>query len=740
MAVETLIREFSYKPGAAKAPEAIRFAFLDPADLIVTHIAADTGTANVLSAGLHYVIAGNGRTASATIAATGTWPANDLFRVVRSTGLKQPAKIPPGQPLPSADIERELDRSALTAQERQADHDRLNAVALKLPDGEVAEPLPKASERAGGGKVLAPDPVTGGMKILPASMFGKGERGPNGYSAATLEQLKAAPVTDGPLMCAPDGQKASVYNYRNDRDYTGLWDNENYIASDSGGTGAWVKQGADSIRAGNGETVQESLDRKANPAGTRTALSTLPTTAPAILTEGVPAASGRFGTFIFRYADLSSLVTADPDQGICIAPSSDTTGASGAWVRVFDGEINAKWFGAVGTGAITNEDIAINAAIKAAIAYSSYSSVGMAVRIPAGSYKIVSTIDTTAGGTGQVALRGDGEFATRIFPQSDITAIKMASSYIRCGGFSVEFSPAAAASIASTRLAVVFASSSNQLAYAEVSHISTLYAYRGFTLPNYTGGTMGNTYLTTLRKLSSIASADYGFYFDSKNGSTTLRMEQCYAKCFDMVGSAYGKGYYFNNINDIMLEGCAVDGSIDSWIFAQNYNTFIVNGFAVESCKIVSSVATAMYFNGSSNKIDGLKFIGCTFDVKSGNARALFFAGNAQRNTVRGFSEQASTVGSGTTKYVIAFANAATWVYVPDESVPYTSILDNGFYSQLTYGGVRYSRTNNAPTAGANLQGAVVMNREPSAGGSPGWVCVTAGTPGTWKEMPNVAA
>jgi hypothetical protein len=44
-----------------------------------------------------------------------------------------------------------------------------------------------------------------------------------------------------------------------------------------------------------------------------------------------------------------------------------------------------------------------------------------------------------------------------------------------------------------------------------------------------------------------------------------------------------------------------------------------------------------------------------------------------------------------------------------------------------------------APTTGTWAQGDVVWNTGASAGGSPGWVCTTAGTPGTWKAMANLA-
>lgn len=45
-----------------------------------------------------------------------------------------------------------------------------------------------------------------------------------------------------------------------------------------------------------------------------------------------------------------------------------------------------------------------------------------------------------------------------------------------------------------------------------------------------------------------------------------------------------------------------------------------------------------------------------------------------------------------------------------------------------------------APTAGTWAKGHIVWKADVAAGGSPGWVCTTAGSPGTWKAMANVAA
>lgn len=45
-----------------------------------------------------------------------------------------------------------------------------------------------------------------------------------------------------------------------------------------------------------------------------------------------------------------------------------------------------------------------------------------------------------------------------------------------------------------------------------------------------------------------------------------------------------------------------------------------------------------------------------------------------------------------------------------------------------------------APTTGTWVQGDIVWNTSVAAAGSPGWICTTGGTPGTWKAMAAVAA
>lgn len=45
-----------------------------------------------------------------------------------------------------------------------------------------------------------------------------------------------------------------------------------------------------------------------------------------------------------------------------------------------------------------------------------------------------------------------------------------------------------------------------------------------------------------------------------------------------------------------------------------------------------------------------------------------------------------------------------------------------------------------APTDGAHAVGDIVFNTAPAAAGTIGWVCTTAGSPGTWKTFGTIAS
>lgn len=109
---------------------------------------------------------------------------------------------------------------------------------------------------------------------------------------------------------------------------------------------------------------------------------------------------GGHGDFRFDDSDNSASVTADPGQGIYVPPNSDTSGASGCWVRQYSGALNVKWFGATGNGS-TDDTTAIQNAIDQA---RNTASTTAEVYMPAGTYITSSTLNIT---TNFLKLRGD---------------------------------------------------------------------------------------------------------------------------------------------------------------------------------------------------------------------------------------------------------------------------------------------------------------------------------------------
>lgn len=135
---------------------------------------------------------------------------------------------------------------------------------------------------------------------------------------------------------------------------------------------------------------------------TRTVLKALDTTIDkvAYLSE-----SGRAGAWIWRAGDYSALIAVDTQEGMFIKANA-IAATAGAWVRVYSGDINVKWFGALADG--SDDQPEIQAAVNVCGALG-----GGFVLIPCGSYSIGSSITISKS---FVRIRGDGVLATQIVP------------------------------------------------------------------------------------------------------------------------------------------------------------------------------------------------------------------------------------------------------------------------------------------------------------------------------------
>lgn len=162
------------------------------------------------------------------------------------------------------------------------------------------------------------------------------------------------------------------------------------VAVANGGTGGTTAQAAaQNLSVASQVSSLAALKALSAPSGTQTVIIQYRNTA----------GDGGGGTWVWRSGDQSANVTADAQSGVWAAPSSATTGASGAWQRLYNEKVNVKWFGAKGNGA-TNDATAIQAAINFV-----QSLGGGTLWFPYGTYLINSTLSVTKG----IKLEGEGE-------------------------------------------------------------------------------------------------------------------------------------------------------------------------------------------------------------------------------------------------------------------------------------------------------------------------------------------
>jgi len=158
------------------------------------------------------------------------------------------------------------------------------------------------------------------------------------------------------------------------------------LAIANGGTGAATANGALNAllpsQTGNAGKILQTDGTNTSwqigsggvtPVATRTALAALSTALGVAFLEE----AGRQGNFVWNSANLSAKVTLDTQQGVYVAPASDPSGASGAWVRQFNEAVNVGWFGAKADNVT---DVTANIQVADAVARA----LGLSVYIPGG--------------------------------------------------------------------------------------------------------------------------------------------------------------------------------------------------------------------------------------------------------------------------------------------------------------------------------------------------------------------
>lgn len=105
-------------------------------------------------------------------------------------------------------------------------------------------------------------------------------------------------------------------------------------------------------------------------------------------------------------------------------------------------------------------------------------------------------------------------------------------------------------------------------------------------------------------------------------------------------------------------------------------------------------------------------------------------------NTNYGINFVAATLSSGMVVTENRFLRNGAGEYV----IKNTAFYGNSMYDTTKKSDFLPVRESSAPTSGTWTRGDMVLNVSPSAGGNIGWVCVTGGTPGTWKTFGAISS
>jgi len=542
------------------------------------------------------------------------------------------------------------------------------------------------------------------------------------------------------------------------------------------------------------------------------------------------AEAGRAGSFVFDPSDLSAKVAADPVQGIHVPPTSDPSGASGTWVRRFDGPLNVRWFGATGDG--TTYD---GAAFVAAIAYlratgfngDTYYQGSPKLLVPAGHYFLgTTTLDLNH----TLVIEGEGSGlsggrATRLRWAAGATGIRVqrhntsgAQATIASGQNGGDGSI-----IRGLNLVGGFAGTEGEFhgihlrarAVVEDCFISDFQG-DGIHSNVVTGGSPeGNANNSVINRVS-VYRCRKGLYFDGADSNACLvsMLEASANRTWGVddssfLGNSYlachtaangwdgalgsiptacthgGKRYY---VKVGQAEWCATNAP--SGTTADNLGWGHVGSGGTYN-GVAQWASGTTFREGGAYKTDNLNarnvFIGCysegdqspaqltspTIEVGGLHAAGLkgtgvYFGNSFGRLTATKLGSVDDATGNllgmepgllefghpTNGQYTLEWMNADLVWTIFRSSVPSNwAFRLSGETTTLNVGKRRLDFPNGfglndkkvlsgsaAPTSGNYVQGDMMFNSAPSAGGSMGWMCVAGGSPGTWKAMGSLAA
>lgn len=355
----------------------------------------------------------------------------------------------------------------------------------------------------------------------------------------------------------------------------------------------------------------------------------------AVLTE-----SGREGNFVFSTSDLSTSVAADTAQGIYVPPSTDTSGASGAWVRKYSGAKDARWFGATGDGT-TNDATALQAWLDS----------GGALWLPPLKFRSASTLivrrNIFLSGSGygfDNRLSGYGNMpGSRIVFDAGVAGLEVEPQWVGLdwsaltatqeGGFASTIQHLALVGNGGAAATGFRARTVCHLRDVQVLDFSGVGVDIDASSGTSTSSDSGNANLSTLSSVKSISNGSHGFHVRGTDANV-VKLDTCDASLNG--GWGYLDEAEFANSYDNCHESGSVSGSYKSTsqVAGHTYTNCYVESFLQCDISAPSAVVggflaqVAANYNGTSN----LHTSGALPEVREGNgystSQALHFNSN----------------------------------------------------------------------------------------------------------------
>jgi hypothetical protein len=515
----------------------------------------------------------------------------------------------------------------------------------------------------------------------------------------------------------------------------------------------------------------------------RTALAALATSTPAAYLGE----SGREGIFVWSSANNAANVTSDPNQGVYVAPSSDTTGASGAWVRRYNGsDLNVKWFGAVGDG--TTDD---HGAFAAAVAF--LGNPGGAIFVPHARYRQSATLVIPAGIRlyGGHAARNPGIIGSTSYPYP--TFYTMGVLYFDAGVPGIELQPNTAATATSTgattydqagatwvqieNLAILSAGGGTADTYGiknrVVAYLTSVYV-RGFlghgVFTTALGGgspyddeIYGNADQSIYTNVHATSNGQHGFYTTGGDANVIL-FNSCNASANG------GWGFYDHSLLGNTYVNChTASNTLGSYKNTSAVGSSTYLGCYIEGTSLTDLSAPCAFYNGQGSSVSlhpagspafiqgGSNSFGAplTHFNNQGAVQVSFQMGVRGTNLAAwAWGDNSDTPTSGSYQMVLGKSGVNSWsdkwwnlIYAGSQQVmefprtaaaprAYAPSFKNGIFLGPAGAGTRiFYMDSGPPTSGTWAKGDIVWEHNPTTNGPKVYMCLTAGTPGTWQSI-----